>query len=164
MQHDFSAALSAAEQEFNIGKGEGKFKLQEGANKIRILSEHAVLQNEYKGERNIKFLTRVFDYATGRVKLAFFPYTIAKAIAALQKSDDYAFTEIPMPYDITINAKNAGTKDVEYQVVPARNNSEVPAEALAQLAKEKPITEVRDMIAELQSHSNTSTNSEELPV
>src|ERR1700674_4530607 len=146
MQHDFTEALQRAEQEFNIGKGDGKFRFQEGANKLRILSEHAVLQNEYQGQRSIKFLTWVFDYATNKVKLAFFPYTIAKAIAALQKSDDYAFSEIPMPYDITVNAKGAGTKDVEYQVVPARNNSDVPAEALSQLAKEKPIAEVRDMI------------------
>ncbi|SRR5258708_325376 len=165
MPHDFNAALQAAEKEFNIGKGDGKFKFQEGDNRIRILTEFAVLVNEYQGQTSKKFLRFIWDYGTSRVKLAFLPYTIEKQIAALAGSDEYATNELPMPYDLIVKAKNAGTKEVDYQVVPARNNSEVPAEALTQLTKEKPIKEVRDMIAALQSPSaDTKHSTDEIPV
>jgi len=44
MTYDFNAALNEAEKEFNIGKGDDKFKFKEGENRIRILSEFAPLQ------------------------------------------------------------------------------------------------------------------------
>jgi hypothetical protein len=45
------------------------------------------------------------------------PISIAKSLGSVQEDPDYAFTKFPMPYDITINAKGAGTKEVDYQVV-----------------------------------------------
>src|SRR6266478_1342127 len=110
---NFGADLQAAEKEFNIGAGSDKFKFKEGENRIRILSRGVALQSTYTNPTtkevttNVKFITQVFS--EGALKLAFFAITIQKAIAALQSNQDWAFSEVPMPYDITINAKNAGT-------------------------------------------------------
>jgi hypothetical protein len=101
----------------------------------------------------------VWDYTAKALKLAFFPYAVAKQIAALEKSEDYAFSGVPMPYDITVDATNAGTKEVEYKVIPARNDSDVPSEATAALAKQKPIDDVKHLIMDQQSHSATASTS-----
>jgi hypothetical protein len=163
---DFGADLQAAVKEFNIGIGSDKFKFKEGENRIRILSRGVALQNTYTnpttGEQstNVKFVTQVWDVAAAALKLAFFGITIQKAIAALQVNKDWAFSEVPMPYDITINAKSAGTKDVEYQVVPSPV-SPVPQEALDALAKEKPIEEI---VALIQQKQTQTPPSDSLPV
>jgi hypothetical protein len=56
------------------------------------------------------------------------PVAIANAIGGFQADPEYAFDEMPMPYDININAQNAGTKEVVYNVIPARNNTSLTAE------------------------------------
>jgi hypothetical protein len=168
---NFGADVAAAEKEFNIGKGSDKFKFKEGENRVRVLSASVPLQNTYKGETRVKFVTQVWDYdaakdqegkSIGKLQLAFFPITIVRAIAAMQAKPDYAFTEVPMPYDLLIDAKNAGTIDAEYSVTAARTNTPVPQEALDALAKEKPIAEIGELIK--QKNAQTETNSEELPV
>jgi hypothetical protein len=154
---NFGADLEAAEKEFNLGKGSDKFKFKEGENRLPILSPSAALQNTYTNPKtgesstNVKFLTFAWDYAESALKLAFLPVTIFRAIANLQSKPDFAFTEVPMPYDLLIDAKNAGTKEVEYTVTAARTNSEVPQAALDALSKQKPIIEVRDLIAKGQT-------------
>jgi len=158
---NFGADLQAAEKEFNIGKGSDKFTIKEGENRIRVLSPSVALQNTYKGETRVKFVTWVWDYSENALRLAFLPITIVRAIAALQAKPDYAFTEVPMPYDLLIDAKNAGTIDVEYSVTAARANSDVPQEALDALAKEKPIAEV---VALIQQKQTQTTPSDSLPV
>ena len=158
---NFGADLQAAEKEFNIGKGSDKFTFKEGENRIRILSPSIALQNTYKGETRVKFVTQVWDYSENAFRLAFLPITIVRSIAALQAKPDYAFTEVPMPYDLLIDAKNAGTIDVEYSVTAARANSDVPQEALDALAKEKPIEEIVSLI---QSKQTQTPSSDSLPV
>src|SRR6185369_15622398 len=103
---NFGEITSNAEKEFNIGKGSDKFKFKEGENRIRVLSASVPLQNTYKGESRVKFVTQVWDYSESAFRLAFLPITIVRAIAALQAKPDYAFTEVPMPYDLLIDAKN----------------------------------------------------------
>lgn len=158
---NFGADLQAAEQKYNIGVGSDKFKFKEGENRIRILSRGVALQNTYTnpttGEQstNVKFVTQVWDVAAGALKLAFFAMTIQKAIAALQVNKDWAFDGVPMPYDITINAKNAGTKEVEYQVVPSPV-SPVPQEALDALAKEKSVEDIVALIQQKQTQTETN--------
>jgi hypothetical protein len=158
---NFGADLQAAEKEFNIGKGSDKFTIKEGENRIRVLSPSVALQNTYKGETRVKFVTWVWDFSENALRLAFLPITIVRAIAALQAKPDYAFTEVPMPYDLLIDAKNAGTIDVEYSVTAARANSDVPQEAIDALAKEKPITEV---VAMIQQKQTQTPSSDSLPV
>ena len=147
----YAESLQKAEQEYNIGKGEGKFKFVDGDNKIRIMSHSPALQSEYKGEKRVKFITWVWDYSSNALKLAFFPYSIVKAIAQFESDPEYSFEAIPMPYDLNIKVKNAGTKEVEYIVLPARSESPVPEAATAALEKEKTIEEVRRAIIDKQS-------------
>lgn len=92
----------------------------------------------------------MWNYASNGLKLAFLPYTIAKAVGEFENKPDYAFTEVPLPYDISISAKGAGTRDVEYSVIPARSNTPVPPAALAALEKERAIEDLRRAVADRQ--------------
>src|SRR5229473_3539341 len=99
---NFGADLEAAEKEFNIGKGSDKFKFKEGENRVRVLSASAALQNTYTDPKSgeistrVKFCTFLWDYSENALKLAFLPYTIVKAIAALQATPDYSFSGVPI--------------------------------------------------------------------
>ena len=149
---NISEVRPKAEKEFGLESG-GYLKIKEGSNKIRLLSETVGHESYYKGTRNVKFVCWVLDYADGKVKLYFMPFTILKAIESLQISEEYNFEEVPMPYDITINAKNAGTKEVDYQVVPARSNSPVSQEVLNEFSSKAGIPEVLEELIK-----NDSTN------
>lgn len=146
MPFDFDSAIKDAEKAGYIQSGD-RFKIQEGANRIRLVADPVPHQGSYNGRPNFKWLLYVIDRTDGRVKLFFMPHTIAKAIRDLQKSDDYAFEGLP-PYDITVQAKGAGTKEVEYTVVPARQNSELTKAEQEAIAKKKPLEEVHKALKE----------------
>jgi hypothetical protein len=111
--------IKRAESEYGLGKGE-YFKVQESANKFRLLSPCVGYQGSYQGKPNFKFVCWVIDRRDeNKVKLYFMPQTVLDMIGALQMSDDYGFQEVPMLYDINIMAKGAGTKEVQYSVVPS---------------------------------------------
>jgi hypothetical protein len=74
------------------------------------------------------------------------PHGVFKQIEALQTSDDYAFEGTPMPYDITINAVHAGTKEVEYTVVPAKKETPLTAEERNDYENKKPLKELQQAI------------------
>ena len=139
--------IKQAEKDFGLGS-EDYFKVKEGANKIRFMTEAHPHQSFYKGNKTFKFVGWVFDYTDNKVKLYFCPRSIYEAIGSFQMTEDYVFDEMPMPYDISINAKNAGTKEVEYNVVAARTNTPVPDEALLQMLEKKPIPEVLSKLKE----------------
>lgn len=141
---DFSAGRKAAERSGAIGSG--VFKVKDGANRVRLVSMCIPHQDEYQGRKNFKWLCLVIDREDGQVKPYFMPHSIYKAIEALQVTEDYSFDSVPMPYDITINAKNAGTKDVEYGVVPARQNKALTAAEEADVEKKGPIEAIQDSI------------------
>jgi hypothetical protein len=51
-----------------------------------------------------------------------------------------------MPYDITINAQGAGTKEVEYSVMPAKKETPLTAEERNQYETKKPLKELQQAI------------------
>lgn len=131
--------------------GNDYFTIVEGANRLRIMSGSAPISEHFKkgvcigmekgcpfhtpADENtgVKFLTWVlYD---GKLKLAKLPYTVVKAIGSLQLDPEYAFEEVPMPYDITINAKGAGKITVEYTITAARQNTPIPDEIAVDYAK-----------------------------
>lgn len=125
---NFAANREKAEKEGLLGKGD-YLKLQEGDNRIRLMSECLEHPGEYQGKPTFKWLCYVLDRRDGKIKPFFMAHTIYKAIEALQFNEDYKFDEVPMPYDVTINAKGAGTKEVVYTLMPARANTPLtPAE------------------------------------
>ncbi len=144
---DFGGAYQQANKQYNLEKGQ-YFRLKEGANRVRLVSECLPHEGSYKGTRNFKWLCQVIDRTDGQVKPFFMPNTIYKAIAALQMSEDYAFQEVPMPYDITINAVGAGTKEVVYSVVPARQSVPLTPEEEQSLAKSATVNELQMKLRE----------------
>ncbi len=132
--------IQKAEKEYGLGKGE-YFKVQEGANKIRVLSELVFNESEYNGKPTYRFVCWILDRKDNVIKPYFMPVTIARALGSMQEDPDYAFKTFPMPYDITINAKGAGTKEVDYQVVAARQNTPLTDMEKTALKERMPILE-----------------------
>jgi len=164
MAYSVNDTLKKAEKEYGLGGG--FFKVQEGDNKIRILTQFRALEEEYtnkKGEtsKSVKFYCHVIDRSNGSIKLGAFPYSIMKAVASLQMNDDYSFADMPMPYDITINAVGAGTMAVKYSVMPARNNVELTAEekkALESLDIDAAIERLKEKKGISEGHDPESEN------
>lgn len=147
MGYDFDGALKEAEKSGLVSGGD-RFKIKEGANRIRLLTAPLPHQGNYQGTKNFKWLCYVLDRSDAGIKTFFMAHTIFKALRDFQKSEDYGFDEIPMPYDVTINAKGAGTKEVEYTVVPARTSVPLTKAELDAFSKKKPIKEVQQAIYE----------------
>lgn len=128
----FVQEIRQAEKEGVVGSG--VWKPQEGANKIRIVAGPLRHEEEYEGKSRVKWLTLLIDRRDGTVHAYFMPHSIAKMIGELQQSDDYAFDRTPMPYDLTLSAKGAGTRDVEYGIVPAKKETPLTSEEMAAVA------------------------------
>lgn len=143
---DLSAQRKAAEKEGQIGTG--VFKVQEGANRIRIVAGPLPHSEIYQGERRFKWLTYVLDRSDGQIKPYFMPHSLYKQLEALQKNEDYAFDEVPLPFDVTINAKGAGTREVEYSMVPARKSAPLTADETNALDAKQPIEEFQKQLRE----------------
>lgn len=109
-------------------------------------------------QASVKWLTWIWDYADGQLKLASLPWAVARELVAFQEADEYAFTDWPMPFDITVEAKNAGKMDVEYSVIAARSNTDIPAEALKEFAEKD---EIPVVIAAMKEKSMKALQPEE---
>lgn len=143
MQFNFSEEAKKYETE-----GGSTFKFKEGANPMRVLSKTIRHVSAYKGNITTKYLAYILDRADGKIKIAFLPYTILKMLGDLQSNPEYAFDQVPMPYDITITATGAGTKEVNYSIVPARNNTALTVEEENEYSKQKPLEEVQRKLLE----------------
>jgi hypothetical protein len=129
----------------------GWFKMKEGKNQFRILTEPEIMFENYgKGicyhqcgfEGTTKYLARILDRADNKVKMYKIPFGIFKQIATWEADEDLAFSGFPMPYDVKVNAKNAGSKEVEYTVMASPKQVPVEQETLNFLAKQSPVKEV----------------------
>jgi hypothetical protein len=147
MAVDFAKNRHEAEAAGMLGSGD-YFKLKEGKNRFRLLSECLPHPGEYQGKKNFKWLCYVLDRLDGKVKPFFMAHTIYKQIEALQTDDDYHFEDVPMPYDITITAKGAGTIDVEYAVIPSPQRKALTNEEYLLLSDAKPLADLQKMLRE----------------
>lgn len=157
---NFAASREKAEKEGLLGKGD-YLKLQEGDNRIRLMSECLEHPGEFNGKPTFKWLCYVLDRRDGKIKPFFMAHTIYKAIEALQLNEDYKFDEVPMPYDVTINAKGAGTKEVVYTVMPARANTALTPAEKALLVGTQPIAELQKALNEKQPAPTPAAEPEE---
>lgn len=144
---NFAEARQEAERAGLLGSGD-YLKLKEGANRLRLMTMCLPHASDYQGKPTFKWLCYVIDRLDGRLKPFFMPHKIYKAIEALQMNPDYEFNEVPMPYDLTVNAKNAGTKEVEYALVPARKNTPVSDAEMVELDQAKPLKELQAALLE----------------
>lgn len=144
---NFSETLKSAEKEYGLNRGE-YLKIQEGDNKIRLLSEALPNPSVYKGQKTFRFVCWVLDRKDGVIKPYFMPVTIMRAIESLQMDEEYRFEEVPMPYDINIRAKGAGTKEVAYSVIPAKNSVPLTEEEIRLFSEKTPIKEFQEKLKE----------------
>jgi hypothetical protein len=142
---DFGATRKEAEDSGLLGGG-AFFKFKEGDNRIRLMSECLPHTSVFDGKKNFKWLCYILDRVDGEVKPFFMPHKIYKAIEALQINPDYQFDEVPMPYDVTVNAKGARTKEVEYALIPARRETALTDDELDKLEAVKPLRELKQAL------------------
>lgn len=163
MAFDFAAARRDAEAAGVISEKADYYKFKEGDNRLRLLTECLPHQGEYKGTKNFKWLCYVLDRRDGKVKTFFMPHTVYKQIEALQANPDYTFADVPMPYDVTVHAKKAGTKEVEYSLIPARRETPMTDDELAELDAMKPIRDVQKALKDKQATGEKSVDPNEPP-
>jgi hypothetical protein len=142
----------------NAEKSSGDyFNIQEGDNRVQLLSHVAPLaqvwdntEKKYRvaeeGDKNISVKGVCWVLQDGVIKSAKLPYTVVKAIRELQNDPDYAFESFPMPRLVNIKAKNAGTKEVEYTVIPSPKENAVPKDILDELGKKPSPEEIVEKI------------------
>jgi hypothetical protein len=118
---------------------------------------------EFNGTPTFKWLCYVLDRRDGKIKPFFMAHTIYKAIEGLQLKPEYAFEEVPMPFDIPINAKGAGTKEVVYTVMPARVNTPLTLAERALLTDTQPIRNLQKAIYETSGESGPADKSAPMP-
>jgi hypothetical protein len=150
--------------------GSDFYKLVEGNNKMRIMSEPVAVRQAWDGAKYVfstdaspKYWTWAILRETGDFKIVKLPLTVAKQITMLGTDPDYQFSGFPMPYDITVNAKNAGTKEVEYSVVASRQNTDVTPEETEELGKKTPISEIIEKMRDKEGKTTPKESSVDYP-
>jgi hypothetical protein len=159
---DFASARKQAEDAGLLGGGD-YYKYKEGDNRLRLMTMCLPHTSEFKGKQNFKWLCYILDRRDNKVKAHFMPHKIYKAIEALQMNPDYAFDEVPMPYDLTVHAKGAGTKEVEYSLIPARRETPLTADEEADLDQQKPLAELQKLLIEKQGQKSSNGNGQDPP-
>lgn len=143
--------IEEANKSEHASSGTGFLKMKEGANQFRILTDPEIMFENYgKGicyhqcgfEGTTKYLARVLDRSDGKIKFYKIPFGIFKQIATWELDDELEFKGFPMPYDVKVNAKNAGSKEVEYTVMPSQKRVGIDQEILNFLTNQKPVKEV----------------------
>ena len=142
---NFNTNYESVKKEYNLEKGQ-YLKLQEGANRIRLVSECLPHQSFYKNQLTFKWLCQVIDRKDGIVKPFFMPNTIYRHIESLQLSEDFKFEEVPMPYDLIVMAIGAGTKEVKYSTQGARTNTPLTEEEKKAIAEAPTVQELQQKI------------------
>ena len=146
----------ANKSEFSGGSS-GWFKMKEGNNQFRILTEPEVMfENFGRGicyhecgfEGNPKYLARILDRADNKVKLYKIPFTIFETVAGFEKDEELEFSSFPMPYDVKVKAVGAGTKEVKYTVMPSLKRVPIDEAVENELSKQKSIKEVIALMQE----------------
>lgn len=146
----FAKRREEAEKAGLLGSGD-YLKLKEGSNRMRLMTECLPHPGVYQGKKTFKWLCYVVDRVDGKVKPFFMAHTIYKLIEALEADPDYTFSELPMPYDLNVTAKGAGTKDVEYSVLPAKKETPLTAQERVDLDGLKPLKELQAALNEKKS-------------
>ena len=147
---------ASQKSEFN-SSGSSWFKFKEGKNSIRVLTEpEPFFENFGRGvcytdcgfSGSAKTLAYILDNADGKVKLMRIPYTISEMIASWQTDEDWAFDSFPMDFDINIDVKGAGTKEVVYSPTPRPKKSTVSDEVIDQVMKQSPCSKIIEKLKE----------------
>jgi hypothetical protein len=140
-------------KEYGLESGE-KLKFKDGNNQFRILSEAKMVRTMFKGTWNTKWVAWVVDRADGKVKLIYMPKTVVEALADYEEESAFKFDAPPMPYDIIVKARSAGTIDAKYTVIPVTTKKLITEAELAEFKAKKPIEKVVSKLLEMQAGSS----------
>lgn len=144
MTNDKMSWIDEQEKKNAEKSSEGYFAIVEGDNRFQLLSHVVPLPLKWtgstyepaeEGDTNVSIKGVCWVLQDGKIKLAKLPYTAVKAIRELMNDPDYAFDEFPMPRMVNLKAKGAGTKEVEYNLIPSPKETTVSDEIAAELAK-----------------------------
>src|SRR3989304_974285 len=145
--------MSWFDSEKELNSESNFYKLEDGSNKLRIVSEPIVRKNHWKFNKPYKcegdecvlcedkdekvsyimkrFAFRIIDRKTNTLAVAEFAPSVAKKIREFQTEKDgeysYPKDEAIAPYDITVKKSGTGL-GTEYDVIPARKNVELTPE------------------------------------
>lgn len=146
------------------------FNIKEGDQKFQLLSHCAPFAQRYANgkyffadmdEEGVSIKGMCWVLQDGDIKSAKLPYTVVKAIRALQNNDEWDF-QLPFEHVLTLNAKKAGTKEVEYNLTPSPKKLPFSASLLEELSQ-KPTPE--EMIEKMRAKSGkTAPKAAEYPV
>lgn len=119
-----------------LGKGNPKpvcYGYDEGC-PVRKRDEETGEFTSQHGDTFNQYILYVLDRSDGAAKLAFFPRAVMIAIGQLQQNPDYAFADMPMPYDIRITwSPDEKDPKNKYRVEVKPNSPELTKENLANL-------------------------------
>lgn len=150
-------------------QGKDYFDMVEGENRFQLLTHCAPQALKWtgtkyepaeEGDSNVSIKGVCWVLQDETIKLAKLPYTVVKAIRALQNDPDYAFEEFPMPRVIKVNAKGAGTKEVEYSVIPSPKEVKVSKEIMEELSKKSTPEEMVEKMKGKVSQRNAQTSNQ----
>lgn len=163
--------VDAQEERIQTERSKDYFNIAEGANRFVLLSHCAPLAQVWtgskyrvaeEGDKNVGIKGVCWVLQDDTIKSAKLPYTIVKQIRALQQDPEWDF-QLPFPHVLTLNAKGAGTKEVEYTLNPSPKKYEIPTTILEELAKKPTPDELVEKIKGNVSQGNSSVSPSTLP-
>lgn len=135
---------------FNIEEGENKFFVLSYIEPLALV--YSPSEKKYRlaedGEKatSIKGLCWVLQDDT--VKQAKLPYTVVKSLRAYQRDNEWELADFPWPHQVTLTAKNAGTKEVEYSVTLSPRKTDFTPGILEELEKKRAPSEIKEKMKE----------------
>jgi hypothetical protein len=157
-------------EDYDAGMGTEAFKCKEGKNKVRILSGGTPIAQHWVTDANGKEkaivcygMTKGCPYhkltekkpqiqhafylldkskADPAIQLSYMPYSVMKHIKAYSEEEGYEFTELPMPYDISITFDPKESPATMYKTIASPKQEPVSEEVLKELAKKKPVADI----------------------
>ena len=163
--------LDKHEEKVNEERSKDYFNVVEGANRFVLLSHFAPFAQVYnpatgkyrpaeEGDRGASIKGVCWVLQDDVIKQAKLPYVVVKQIRGLSVDPEWAF-EVPFPHVLTLNAKGAGTKEVEYTLNPSPRKIELPQAILHELAKKPTPEEMVEKIKGKVSQGNSSAPADE---
>jgi len=171
---------------FRFEKGSNKFRV---LSNWKAIAQHSISLNErpvicfgkdkgcpYHGEGAIKDkegrerkpsmkgICYILDRKDEKIKIAFLPYTVIKAIVNLSEDPDWTFTSEDfkpfMPYDLTIVYNKDEAPADMYKTIPSPIRIELTKEQLVEFSEKKPIEEFVETLKEKEMIRIGQSNSE----
>jgi hypothetical protein len=144
------------EQRIQTERSKDYFDIVEGKQQFVLLTHFAPLSQVWdqaakkyrpaeEGDRNVSIKGVCYVLQDGQIKQAKMPYTIVKAVRELRDDPEWEFA-FPFPHVLTLTAKGAGTKEVEYSLTPSPKKIEIPQSVMDEVAKKWTPEEVVEKI------------------